>query len=100
MVAGDEHAAAIARRLAEILGIGEGVGAAEETPWAIRRFLEILAAERPLVAVWEDIHWAEPAFLDVRESRRGLVARRADHDALHRSSRSSSTRGRTGAAAS
>ena len=47
------------------MGIGESVGAAEEAPWAIRRFLEILAAERPLVALWEDIHWAEPAFLDV-----------------------------------
>ena len=65
VVTGDEHAAAIARRLGEILGIGEGVGGAEEAPWAIRRFLEILAAERPLVAIWEDIHWAEPAFLDV-----------------------------------
>ncbi|HEY3265018.1 MAG TPA: adenylate/guanylate cyclase domain-containing protein [Actinomycetota bacterium] len=64
VVAGDEHAAAIALRLAEILGVREGV-AAEEAPWAIRRFLEILAAERPLVALWEDIHWAEPAFLDV-----------------------------------
>lgn len=64
VVSGDEHAAAIAGRLAEILGTGEGVGAAEETPWAIRRFLEILAADRPLVAIWEDIHWAEPAFLD------------------------------------
>ena len=56
---------AIAHRLGEILGIDEGVGGAEEAPWAIRRFLEILAAERPLVAIWEDIHWAEPAFLDV-----------------------------------
>jgi class 3 adenylate cyclase/tetratricopeptide (TPR) repeat protein len=65
VVAGDEHAAAIALRLAEILGVREGVVAAEEAPWAIRRFLEILAAERPLVALWEDIHWAEPAFLDV-----------------------------------
>jgi class 3 adenylate cyclase/tetratricopeptide (TPR) repeat protein len=63
-LAGDEHARAIAGRLAEILGFGEGLAAAEETPWAIRRFLEILAAQRPLVAVWEDIHWAEPAFLD------------------------------------
>jgi class 3 adenylate cyclase/tetratricopeptide (TPR) repeat protein len=65
VLAGDEHAAAIAIRLAEILGVREGVVAAEEAPWAIRRFLEILAAERPLVALWEDIHWAEPAFLDV-----------------------------------
>jgi class 3 adenylate cyclase/tetratricopeptide (TPR) repeat protein len=64
-VAGDEHAAAISGRLAEILGTGGGAGSGEETPWAIRRFLEILAADRPLVVVWEDIHWAEPAFLDV-----------------------------------
>jgi len=65
VVAGDEHAAAITSRLTEILGVSEGVGAAEETPWAIRRFLELLAADRPLIALWEDIHWAEPAFLDV-----------------------------------
>jgi class 3 adenylate cyclase/tetratricopeptide (TPR) repeat protein len=64
-VSGDEHAPAVAGRLAEVLGLGEGIGSAEETPWAIRRFLEILATERPLVAVWEDVHWAEPAFLDV-----------------------------------
>ena len=64
VVAGDEHGAAISGRLGAILGVSESVGAAEETPWAIRRFLEILAAGRPLVAVWEDIHWAEPAFLD------------------------------------
>jgi len=65
VVASDEHAAAITSRLTEILGVAEGVGAAEETPWAIRRFLELLAADRPLVTLWEDIHWAEPAFLDV-----------------------------------
>ena len=65
VVADDEHAASIRRRLSEILGVGEEVGAAEETPWAIRRFLELLAADRPLIALWEDIHWAEPAFLDV-----------------------------------
>ncbi|HEU4864673.1 MAG TPA: adenylate/guanylate cyclase domain-containing protein [Actinomycetota bacterium] len=63
-LAGDQHARAIAGRLAEILGFGEGLSAPEETPWAIRRFLEILAAQRPLIALWEDIHWAEPAFLD------------------------------------
>ena len=61
----DEHATAIANRIGEVLGIREGVGSAEELPWAIRRFLEILATQRPLVTVWEDVHWAEPAFLDV-----------------------------------
>ncbi|MGA9162057.1 MAG: adenylate/guanylate cyclase domain-containing protein [Actinomycetota bacterium] len=65
VVADDEHAAAITSRLTEILGVAESVGAAEETPWAIRRFLELLARDGPLVALWEDIHWAEPAFLEV-----------------------------------
>jgi len=32
-----------------------------------RRFLEELAAERPLLLVLEDIHWAEPTFLDLLE---------------------------------
>jgi class 3 adenylate cyclase/tetratricopeptide (TPR) repeat protein len=65
VVADDEHAASIIRGVGEILGVGEGGGSPEETPWAIRRFLELLARDRPLVALWEDIHWAEPAFLDV-----------------------------------
>ena len=47
-----------------MLGIAEGHSAPEETAWAIRRFLEILASERPVIAVWEDVHWAEPALLD------------------------------------
>jgi class 3 adenylate cyclase len=65
VIGADEHATAIANRIAEVLGIREGVGSAQELPWAIRRFLEILASERPLVTVWEDVHWAEPAFLDL-----------------------------------
>jgi class 3 adenylate cyclase/tetratricopeptide (TPR) repeat protein len=60
----DDHADAIAARLSEVLGIAEGHSAPEETAWAIRRFLEILASERPVIAVWDDIHWAEPALLD------------------------------------
>ena len=65
VIGDDEHSAAIVNRIAEVFGIRGGVGSGEELPWAIRRFLEILATERPLVTVWEDIHWAEPAFLDV-----------------------------------
>jgi class 3 adenylate cyclase/tetratricopeptide (TPR) repeat protein len=63
-VDGHDHAEAIAGRLAQILGVAEGHAAPEETAWAIRRFLEILATELPVVAIWEDVHWAEPAFLD------------------------------------
>ena len=64
ILAEDDHADAIAARLSEVLGIAEGHSAPEETAWAIRRFLEILASERPVIAVWEDVHWAEPALLD------------------------------------
>ena len=39
----------------------------QETFWAARRFLEILAARRTVVVVFDDIHWAEPTFLDLIE---------------------------------
>jgi class 3 adenylate cyclase/tetratricopeptide (TPR) repeat protein len=45
---------------------GEGT-TAEELQWALRRLLETLARERPLVVCIEDVHWAEPAFLDLLE---------------------------------
>jgi class 3 adenylate cyclase/tetratricopeptide (TPR) repeat protein len=58
-------AEAIAAQLSDLLGIG-GTGPVEAS-WAIRRFLEALSRERPVVAVLDDIHWAEPALLDVIE---------------------------------
>ena len=42
----------------------------------MRRLLEELARERPLVVVVEDIHWAEPTFLDLLEYLAGWT-----HDA-------------------
>ncbi|MDQ4030492.1 MAG: hypothetical protein M3168_05565, partial [Actinomycetota bacterium] len=36
-----------------------------ELHWGIRRFFQLLAAERPLVVVLEDLHWAEPTLLDL-----------------------------------
>ena len=38
-----------------------------EVFWAVRRFLEQAARERPLVLVFEDVHWAEPTLLDLIE---------------------------------
>ncbi|MBI4261582.1 MAG: AAA family ATPase [Actinobacteria bacterium] len=58
-------------RLAPIVGVGElsGGGAADRTEsfTAWRRFLEGVAATRPLVVVLEDLHWAEPAFMEFVE---------------------------------
>ena len=36
-----------------------------ELHWGIRRLLEELATQRPLVLVVEDLHWAEPTLLDL-----------------------------------
>jgi class 3 adenylate cyclase/tetratricopeptide (TPR) repeat protein len=36
-----------------------------ELHWGIRRALQLLAAERPLAIVIEDLHWAEPTLLEL-----------------------------------
>ncbi len=50
-----------------------GGGSLEESFLAVRRLLEQLADERPLVLVFEDIHWAEPALLDLIEQLADLA---------------------------
>jgi tetratricopeptide (TPR) repeat protein len=42
-------------------------GATEDAFWAVRKLVEHLARDRPLVVVFDDIHWAAPAFLDLVE---------------------------------
>lgn len=42
-----------------------GVAAPEELFWEIRRALEILAVEQPLVLHIDDLQWAEPMLLDL-----------------------------------
>ena len=53
--------------LASILGDDSAAGSPEEIAWAFRKLLEAQAAERPLVAVFDDLHWGEPTFLDLVE---------------------------------
>jgi class 3 adenylate cyclase/tetratricopeptide (TPR) repeat protein len=42
-------------------------GATEDSFWAVRKVLEHLARDRPVVVVFDDIHWAEPTMLDLIE---------------------------------
>ncbi|MGH2680023.1 MAG: ATP-binding protein [Actinomycetota bacterium] len=67
LLRGTNDAAIASERLAEFLGLAGATASPEETHWAIRKLFEALAAERPLVAVFEDIHWAEPGLLDLIE---------------------------------
>jgi predicted ATPase/class 3 adenylate cyclase len=59
----------VAAAAARFFGLDDqsGGGSLEESFLAVRRLLEQLADERPLVLVFEDIHWAEPALLDLIE---------------------------------
>ena len=66
LVAGAADGERIAGLAAGLFGWAEP-GATEDAFWAVRKLLEHLAAERPLVAVFDDIHWAEPTFLDLIE---------------------------------
>src|SRR6185503_5568930 len=62
---GDPDGALVLERL-RVLG-GHGTAPPEELFWAVRRFFELLARERPLLVVLEDVHWAEPMLLDLVE---------------------------------
>jgi DNA-binding SARP family transcriptional activator len=67
LLAGEEDAEVVAERIAGAIGAVERASASEETFLAVRRLLEVVARERPLVLVLEDLHWAEPTLLDLLE---------------------------------
>jgi tetratricopeptide (TPR) repeat protein len=54
-----------AERVLAAAGLIDGWAPAEEASWAVRKLLERLARDRPLVVAIEDIHWAEPTLLDL-----------------------------------
>jgi tetratricopeptide (TPR) repeat protein len=56
---------AITERLASAIGLSTARFPVAELLWAGRRFLEVLAADRPVAVLIDDIHWAEKTFLDL-----------------------------------
>ena len=64
---GEPDGATVHERILEAVGRAEPRSRSDELYWAVRRLLETLARERPLVLVLDDIQWAEPAFLDLVE---------------------------------
>ncbi len=67
LLEGDDQAPLIAERVTQLTEPADGAASTGEVFWAVRRFLEALARERPVVVVLEDIHWAEPTLLDLVE---------------------------------
>jgi DNA-binding SARP family transcriptional activator len=67
LLGNEDDADAVAQRVAELVGVVEAPAAPGETFWAVRRLLEAIARERPVVLALDDIHWAEPTLLDLVE---------------------------------
>jgi class 3 adenylate cyclase/tetratricopeptide (TPR) repeat protein len=73
LLAGVDAGLRITELIRTAVGLATGAAAAEETFWAIRRFLEELARERPLVVCFDDVHWASPMLLDLIEYLAGWM---------------------------
>ena len=67
-VADPDERAWIEPRLAHLLGLAERRATDQEDLFsAWRRFIELLATQQPVVAVFEDLHWADAGLLDFVE---------------------------------
>jgi class 3 adenylate cyclase len=80
-------------RLAAAIGLSDATFPLHEFNWAARKFFEMLAADRPLVALIDDIHWADPAFLallehvlDTAQNAAILLLATSRHDLLEKRS--------------
>ena len=63
----DDDRATVAERVAGALGVVDSSAYPQDTFWAVRKLLEAVASERPLVVVLEDVQWAEPTLLELIE---------------------------------
>jgi class 3 adenylate cyclase/tetratricopeptide (TPR) repeat protein len=63
----EDSAGSVIGPIASALGLSSVPINPEEIFRAVRRLLESLAADRPLLVVFDDIHWAEEMFLDLIE---------------------------------
>ena len=64
LVGGHSEADRLTGVLSSFMGHGES-RSTEESFWAVRRLLEHLAVDEPVVIVVDDIQWAEPLFWDL-----------------------------------
>jgi class 3 adenylate cyclase len=66
----------IVEPLLALLGKAGIPGGGEQISWAVRRLLEEMASQRPLVLCIDDLHWAEPNLLGLLERVREQISDR------------------------
>jgi tetratricopeptide (TPR) repeat protein len=67
VLAGTDDGDLAAERFRAAIGEVDTPSTPEEIAWGARRLFEAIAADDPLVVVFDDIHWAQPTFLDLIE---------------------------------
>jgi class 3 adenylate cyclase/tetratricopeptide (TPR) repeat protein len=66
IIADDPEARALLNTVSTAIGLAdEEVVSREDTFRAVRRLVETLAGNRPLILIFDDVHWAEPTLLDL-----------------------------------
>jgi class 3 adenylate cyclase/tetratricopeptide (TPR) repeat protein len=68
-----EDAELVTQRVLSAVGPTRTTAPGGEMFWSVRRLLEELARQEPLVVMIEDIHWAEPTLLDLLEYLAGFI---------------------------
>ena len=76
-LAGEDNEQLLAERLEAAGGLSSATFTTDEIFWAVRRFVELNARERPVVLVVDDAHWAEPTFHDLVDYLAAFVTRGA-----------------------
>ncbi|HEX6208863.1 MAG TPA: adenylate/guanylate cyclase domain-containing protein, partial [Actinomycetota bacterium] len=66
-VRGSDPGDRIVEGVAQMMGLSDAAGGQEQMFWGTRRFLEVVAGEKPLLVILDDVHWGEPTFLDFVE---------------------------------
>ncbi|MGH3115784.1 MAG: ATP-binding protein [Gaiellales bacterium] len=65
IVGSDPEADAIVERLGGLFGLESDPVGTDEIFWGVRRLLQALAREQPVVVVFDDVHWGEKTFLEL-----------------------------------
>jgi class 3 adenylate cyclase len=67
LMSDDPDGERVAAQVASLVGRSQSPVTTDDAAWAIRRMLETIARERPLVVLLEDVNWAEPTLLELIE---------------------------------